>query len=200
MALDLKKEQRVALDKGMAMAWVGLGWDTNRYDGGESFDLDVSCFLVGENGKVNRDEDFIFYNNLKTRNGSVVYVSDNRTGAGEGDDDEVILVTFGKVPEDVKKIVVCVTIHEAEQRKQNFGQVSNAYVRVSGIESESDKVTEVLRFDLAEDFSVETALVACEIYRHENGWNFNAVAAGYRGGLAALCRDYGLDALRILKS
>jgi tellurium resistance protein TerD len=193
MAINLKKGQRVALDKGMIMARVGLGWDTNRYDGGEDFDLDVSCFLVGENGKVNRDEDFIFYNNLKARNDSVVHMGDNRTGAGEGDD-EVILVAFGKVPADVKKIVVCVTIHEAEQRKQNFGQVSNAYVRVNRIENESDKGTEALRFDLVEDFSVETALVVCEIYRHENDWKFNAVAAGYQGGLAALCRDYGLDA------
>jgi tellurium resistance protein TerD len=193
MAINLQKGQRVTLDKAMTMARVALGWDTNKYDGGGDFDLDVSCFLVGENGKANRDEDFIFYNNPKGRGDSVVYAGDNRTGAGEGDD-EVILIRFGKVPEDVKKIVVCVTVHEAEKRRQNFGQVSNAYVRVDKIEDESDKGTEALRFDLVEDFSVETALVACEIYRHDSGWKFSAVAMGSQGGLAGLCRDYGLEA------
>ena len=193
MAINLQKGQRITLDKGMTMARVALGWDTNRYDGGQDFDLDVSCFMVGENGKANREEDFIFYNNLRGRNDSVVHTGDNLTGAGEGDD-EVILVHFNKVPADIKKIVVCVTIHEAERRRQNFGQVSNAFVRVDKIENENDAGTTALQFDLVEEFSVETALVVCEIYRHDSEWKFNAVASGYSGGLAALCRSYGLDA------
>jgi len=192
MAISLRKGQRVTLDRAMTMARVALGWDTNKYDGGQDFDLDVSCFMLGENGKVNRDEDFIFYNNLRGRNDSVVHTGDNLTGAGEGDD-EVILVHFSKVPADIKKIVFCVTIHEAEQRRQNFGQVSNAYVRVDKIENENDAGTAALQFDLVEDFSTETALVICEIYQHGSEWKFNAVAAGYEGGLSALCRSYGLN-------
>jgi len=177
----------------MTMARVALGWDTNKYDGGHDFDLDASCFLVGENGKVNRDEDFIFYNNLKGRNDSVVHSGDNLTGGSEGDD-EVVLVDFRKIPADVKKVVFCVTIHDAAQRKQNFGQISNAYARVDRIENENDPGEAVLQFDLMEEFSVETALVVCEIYRYNDDWKFNAVAAGYEGGLVALCRSYGLDA------
>jgi tellurium resistance protein TerD len=191
--ISLRKGQRVALGKAMTMARVALGWDTNRYDGGKDFDLDASCFLVGENGKVGRDEDFIFYNNLRGRNGAVVHSGDNLTGGSEGDD-EVILVDFKKMPADVRKIVFCVTIHEADERRQNFGQVSNAYVRVDSIEREDDAGTEALQFDLMEEFSVETALVVCEIYRYNDEWKFNAVGAGYAGGLEALCRSYGLDA------
>jgi tellurium resistance protein TerD len=191
LAINLRKGQRVSLDNTMTLARVGLGWDTNQYDGGTEFDLDASCFLVGENGKVNRDEDFIFYNNLKSRNEAVVHMGDNRTGEGEGDD-ETILIDFRKVPEDVKKIVICVTIHEAAERKQNFGQVSNAYVRVDRLESETDSGAAILNFDLMEEFSIETALVVCEIYRYNREWKFNAVAAGYQGGLAALCQNYGL--------
>jgi tellurium resistance protein TerD len=179
----------------MTLARVGLGWDVNPYDGGGDFDLDVSCFLVGENGKVNCDEDFTFYNNLKSRNEAVVHTGDNRTGEGEGDD-ESLLIDFRKVPEDVRKIVICVTIHETaggqESSKQNFGQVSNAYVRVDRLENETDSGVMALRFDLMEEFSTETALVVCEIYRYNSEWKFNAVAAGYQGGLATLCQNYGL--------
>ncbi len=193
MSVSLSKGQKVSLDKSIVKAMVGLGWDTNKYDGGYDFDLDAAAFLLNANGKVARDEDFIFYNNLRSRNDAVVHTGDNRTGAGEGDD-EVILFDFAKMPEDVQKIAITVTIHEADARRQNFGQVSNAYVRVARMESEDDmNGEEVLRFDLGEDFSIETAIVVCEIYRYNGSWKFNAVAAGYQGGLYALCKDFGVD-------
>ena len=193
MSVNLSKGQRVSLDKTMTMALVGLGWDTKQYEGGYDFDLDASAFLLGANGKVRRDEDFIFYGNLKSTDGSVLHTGDNLTGAGEGDD-EVLIIDFTKVPPDVQKIAITVTIYEAPQRRQTFGQVSNAYVRVARIANEEDTVgTEVLRFDLGEEFSVETALVVCEIYRYGGDWKFNAVGAGYQGGLEALCRNYGVD-------
>ncbi|MCI6086355.1 TerD family protein [Selenomonas sp.] len=193
MAVNLSKGQRVSLDKGMKMALVGLGWDVNQYDGGADFDLDASAFLLGPNGKVRKDEDFIFYGNLDSTDGSVHHTGDNLTGEGDGDD-EVIIIDFSKVPPDIDKIAITVTIYDAEARKQNFGQVSNAYVRVARIASADDtKGTEVLRFDLMEEFSVETALVVCEIYRRNGEWKFNAVGAGYQGGLAALCRAYGVN-------
>ena len=193
MSVNLSKGQRVSLDKTMTMALVGLGWDTKQYEGGYDFDLDASAFLLGANGKVRRDEDFIFYGNLKSTDGAVLHTGDNLTGAGEGDD-EVLIIDFTKVPPDVQKIAITVTIYEAPQRRQNFGQVSNAYVRVARIANEEDTVgTEVLRFDLGEEFSVETALVVCEIYRYGGDWKFNAVGAGYQGGLEALCRNYGVD-------
>lgn len=195
MGVNLSKGQRVNLDKTMTMALVGLGWDINRYEGGYDFDLDASAFLLGANGKVRRDEDFIFYGNLKSQDGSVRHTGDNLTGEGEGDD-EVLIINFAKVPPDVQKIAVTVTIYDAEKRRQNFGQVSNAYVRVARIASEEDTAgSEVLRFDLGEEFSVETALVVCEIYRYNGEWKFNAVGAGYQGGLAALCRSYGVDVM-----
>jgi tellurium resistance protein TerD len=191
MAINLQKGQRVALDDSMKLALVGLGWDTNRYDGGFDFDLDASAFLLGENGKLSRDEDFIFYNNLRSRNDAVVHTGDNLTGDGEGDD-EVIFIDFSKIPSDVKKIAICVTIHDAEARRQNFGQVSNAYIRIAKRSDEFDEVGEpVLKFDLEEEFSIETALVVAEIYEKNGAWKFNAVAAGYQGGLEAIIRSFG---------
>lgn len=193
MAINLQKGQRVSLDNSMKLALVGLGWDTNRYDGGYDFDLDASAFLLGENGKLLRDEDFVFYNNLNGRDGAVVHTGDNLTGDGEGDD-EVIIIDFTKLPKEIKKIAICVTIHEAEARRQNFGQVSNAYVRVAKLADEFDSVGEsVLKFDLEEEFSIETALVVCEIYNRNGEWKFNAVAAGYQGGLEAICRAFGAN-------
>ncbi len=193
MAVSLSKGQRVSLDKGIVKALIGLGWDTNKYDGGYDFDLDASAFLLGANGKVTCDEDFIFYNNLQSRNDAVVHTGDNRTGDGDGDD-EVITIDFSKIPENIEKIAITVTIHDAVARKQNFGQVSNAYVHVAKMESDDDMTgTEVLRFDLVEDFSIETALVVCEIYKNNGDWKFNAVAAGYQGGLEALCRSFGVN-------
>ena len=193
MAVNLAKGQRVSLDKGMTMALVGLGWDTNTYDGGYDFDLDASAFMLGADGKVRKDGDFIFYGNLKSSDGSVRHTGDNLTGAGDGDD-EVLIIDFTKVPADVQKIAITVTIYDAPARRQNFGQVSNAYVRVARMASPSDMTgTEVLKFDLAEEFSIETALVVCEIYKNGNDWKFNAVGAGYQGGLEALCRSFGVN-------
>lgn len=193
MAISLAKGQRVSLDKTIKMALVGLGWDVNTYDGGHDFDLDAAAFLLGENGKVTKDEDFVFYNNLEGAGGAVKHTGDNLTGAGDGDD-EVILINFDQMPQEVKKIAITVTIHDAAARKQNFGQVSNAYVRVAKMSNENDFNGEsVLRYDLVEDFSVETALVVCEIYRNGAEWKFNAVGAGFQGGLEALCRNFGVN-------
>ena len=193
MGVNLAKGQRVSLDKNMNMALIGLGWDTNRYDGGKDFDLDASAFLLNADGKVRKDEDFIFYGNLKSSDGSVTHTGDNLTGEGAGDD-EVLIIDFSKVPADIQKIAITVTIYDAQVRGQNFGQVSNAYVRVARMANENDMVgTEVLKFDLAEEFSVETALVVCEIYKNNGEWKFNAVGAGYQGGLEALCRSFGVN-------
>lgn len=191
MGISLVKGQKIDLTKGnpsLKKVIIGLGWDTNKYTGGLDFDLDASVFLLGANGKTNKDEDFIFYNQLKSRNGAVIHTGDNRTGAGDGDDEEIIL-EFAKMPEDIDKMAVTVTIHEAEERGQNFGQVANAYVRVMDAASNE----ELIRYDLGEDFSVETALVVCEIYRHGTEWKFSAVGSGFQGGLASLCKNYGLD-------
>ena len=191
MAINLAKGQRMSIESGLQLALVGLGWDTNRYDGGYDFDLDASAFLLGENGKLMRDEDFIFYNNLESRNKAVIHTGENRTGDGDGDD-EVIYIDFTKIPNDVKKIAICVTIDEAEVRRQNFGQVSNAYIRLAKRTDEFDEEGEtLLKFDLEEEFSIETALVVAELYQKNGEWKFNAVAAGYQGGLEAIVRSFG---------
>ena len=193
MAINLSKGQRVSLDKGVKLALVGLGWDTNKYDGAADFDLDASAFMLGANGKVRKDEDFIFYGNLQSADGAVTHTGDSLEG-GSGGDDETLFIDFSKVPADVQKIAITVTIYEAQERGQNFGQVSNAYVRVARRSSESDTVgREELRYDLGEEFSIETALVVCEIYRSGADWKFNAVGAGYQGGLYALCKAYGVN-------
>ena len=193
MAINLTKGQKVSLNKGVKLALVGLGWDTNRYTGAADFDLDACAFMLGANGKVRKDEDFIFYGNLQSPDGAVVHTGDSLSG-GSGGDDETLFIDFTKVPEDVQKIVITVTIYEAQERGQNFGQVSNAYVRVARRSSEEDTVgIEELRYDLGEEFSIETALVVCEIYRSGATWRFNAVGAGYQGGLYALCKAYGVN-------
>ena len=191
MAIKLKKGQKIDLTKGnpgLKHIRLGLGWDTNMFDGGDDFDLDVSLFRVGKSGKVEQDEDFIFYNNLKHPSEAVEHLGDNRTGDGDGDDEE-ILVDFSKMPDRIEKIAVTVTIYEAKERRQNFGQVNNSYVRVVN----SDNEEELLRYDLGEEFSIETAIVVCEIYRHNGEWKFSAVGSGFEGGLEALCRSYGLN-------
>ncbi|ABK62582.1 MULTISPECIES: TerD family protein [Clostridium] len=191
MAINLSKGQKINLSKeapGLKEAIIGLGWDTKQFDGGFDFDLDASAFLVGANGRVNRDEDFVFYNNLEHSSGSVIHTGDNRTGEGDGDD-ESIVIDFSKVPESIEKIAIAVTIYDAEGRRQNFGQVSNAFVRLVNKENGE----EILRYDLSEDFSIETALVFCEIYRYNGEWKFSAVGSGFQGGLAALCKNYGLE-------
>ena len=195
MAVNLSKGQRASIDSSMKMALVGLGWDPNKYDGGYDFDLDASAFVCGENGKVQSDDDFIFYNNPDWKNHTIWSSGDDTTGGNsEEGDDEQIFIDFSKVPSWVDKIAITVTIHDAVNRRQNFGQVSNAYVRVAKVQNEFDTVGEtVIQFDLEEEFSIETALVVCEIYRKNGEWKFNAVAAGYQGGLEALCRNYGVN-------
>ncbi|TCP57921.1 tellurium resistance protein TerD [Tumebacillus sp. BK434] len=191
MAISLAKGQKVDLTKsnpGLTKVVVGLGWDTNKYDGGNDFDLDASVFCVNAAGKVNSEKDFIFYNNAKNENGSVVHTGDNRTGEGDGDDEQVV-IELSSVPANVEKLAFCITIHEAAARGQNFGQVSNAFARILNAESNE----ELIRYDLGEDFSVETAVVVGELYRHNGEWKFNAIGSGYKDGLAGLCRDYGLD-------
>ncbi|MDE6088712.1 MAG: TerD family protein [Oscillospiraceae bacterium] len=191
MAVNLAKGQKVNLTKGnpgLSKLLVGLGWDVNKYDGGAAFDLDASAFLAGANGKVISDADFVFYGNLKHVSESVIHTGDNLTGEGEGDD-EVIKVDLSRVPANIEKIAFTVTIYDADVRNQNFGQVSNAYIRVVNQET----YEELIHFDLGEDFSIETAVVVAELYRHNGEWKFNAIGSGYSGGLAALCRDYGVN-------
>lgn len=191
MAIQLSKGQRIDLTKtnpGLTRAVIGLGWDTNKYQGGHDFDLDASAFLVDANDKCVNDQDFIFYNNLAHPSESVIHTGDNLTGEGDGDDEQLI-VDFSKIPSYVHKIGITVTIHDADARRQNFGQVSNAFVRL--VDDASDN--ELLRFDLGEDSSIETAVVICELYRHGNEWKFNAIGSGFSGGLADLCRNYGLQ-------
>ncbi len=191
MAVSLKKGQKVDLTKGnpgLKHLLIGLGWDVNKYDGGGDFDLDASAFLLKKDGKVTGDSDFVFYGNLKHASGAVVHQGDNLTGEGEGDDEQ-IKVDLSLVPDTIDKIDFTVTIYEAEKRKQNFGQVSNAFIRVV----DEDKNEELIRFDLGEDFSIETAVVVGELYRNNGEWKFNAIGNGFEGGLAALGRNYGVN-------
>lgn len=191
MAVSLSKGQKVDLTKtnpGLTKVVVGLGWDTNKYDGGFDFDLDSSVFLLGENGKVASENDFVFYNNQNGANGAVVHTGDNRTGEGDGDDEQVKIHLTG-IPANIQRVAFTITIHEADQRSQNFGQVSNAYARIFNEESGE----ELIRYDLGEDFSIETALVVGELYRHNGEWKFSAIGSGYQGGLAALATDFGLQ-------
>lgn len=192
MSVSLVKGQRVDLTKGrpsLKRILIGLGWDVNQYDGESDFDLDASIFLTKANGKVGSDNDFIFYGNLEHKTKCVIHTGDNRTGEGDGDD-EVIKVNFDSIPPDYTSLSVAVTIYDADQRLQNFGMVSNAYVRV--VDKETGE--ELIRYDLSEDFSTETAIVVAEIYKKNGEWKFKAVGSGYNGGLAALCRRYGIDA------
>lgn len=191
MGVVLKKGQKVDLtkgDSGIKNIMIGLGWDTNKYDGGQEFDLDASAFICGENGKVLSDENFVFYNNPIDPSKSIVYGGDNRTGEGDGDD-ETISIELEKVPANVARINFSVTIHDALQRSQNFGQVTNSYIRVVN----TDNNNELLRFDLGEDFSIETAVVVAEIYRHGGEWKFNAIGSGFEGGLESLCKNFGVN-------
>ncbi len=190
MAISLTKGQRVSLEKvspGLEAVMVGLGWDVKRVDSGVDFDLDVSVFMLGTDEKLISDNHFIFYNNLKSPdpNHAVEYLGDNLTGAGGGDD-EVILVNLKKIPPEVDKLVFTVTIYEADKRKQNFGQVNNAFIRLVDVKTKA----EVLRYDLTEDYSIETALIIAEIYRQNGEWRMSAVGSGYQGGLQALLNRY----------
>jgi tellurium resistance protein TerD len=189
MAVSLSKGGNVSLSKeapGLTKILIGLGWDARATDGAE-FDLDGSVFLTDSSGKVRSDADFIFYNNLKSADGSVEHTGDNRTGEGEGDD-EAIKVNLAAMASDVDKIAVGVTIDKADERSQSFGQVSNAFIRVVN----DDNGTEIARYDLSEDASVETAMVFGEIYRNGEEWKFRAVGQGFAGGLGPLASSYGV--------
>lgn len=190
MALSLQKGGNLSLSKtdpSLTKILVGLGWDPRATDGTE-FDLDASAFLLAAGDKVRGESDFIFYNQLRSPEGAVEHTGDNRTGEGEGDD-EVVKVDLSLVPADVQKIAFTVTIHDADVRNQNFGQVSNSFIRIVNEVSGA----EIVRYDLAEDASTETAMIFAELYRHNGEWKFRAVGQGYAGGLKALANNYGMN-------
>jgi tellurium resistance protein TerD len=190
MAISLQKGGNVSLtktDPGLTNAQIGLGWDARATDGA-AFDLDSSVFLVGESGKVLSDSHFVFYNQKTSPDGAVVHAGDNTTGVGEGDD-ETISINLPGVDPQVQRIVFAVTIHEAEARRQNFGMVRNAFMRVMN----KDSKTELARYDLSEDYSTETAMVFGEIYRHGGEWKFKAIGQGFAGGLKALASNHGVN-------
>lgn len=191
MSVSLQKGGNVNLSKaaaGLSAIALGLGWDTRATDG-DAFDIDASAFMLTAEGKVRSDKDFIFFNNLKSPDGSVEHLGDNLTGAGEGDD-ETVNVTLGGVPSDVDKIAFTVTIHDAEAKRQSFGQIAKASIRVI---NKADN-TELARFDLSEDGSTETAMIFGELYRAGAEWKFRAVGQGFQGGLGALAKHFGVNA------
>ncbi len=191
MPVNLTKGQKVSLTKGnpgLKNVVVGLGWDVNQFDTGGDFDLDAAAFLLTDSGKVADSNDFVFYGNLAHPSGSVQHMGDNLTGAGDGDDEQ-IRIDLSKVPANITKIAFTVTIYESEARWQNFGQVNNAFIRIYNEENGE----EMLRYDLGEDFSIETAAVFGELYKNGAEWKFNAIGSGYQGGLAALCANYGVE-------
>ncbi|MEO5366936.1 MAG: TerD family protein [Magnetococcus sp. WYHC-3] len=190
MAISLNKGGNVSLSKtdpGLNNILIGLGWDPRATDGAD-FDLDASAFMLAANRKVVNEKCFIFYNNLKSQDGSVEHTGDNKTGGGDGDD-EVIRIRLNTVPDTIQTISITVTIHDADARRQNFGQVRNAFIRI--VNEETGK--EIARYDLSEDYSIETAMIFGDVYRHSGEWKFRAVGQGYSGGLAAMCAQYGID-------
>ncbi|KWQ04791.1 chemical-damaging agent resistance protein C [Acinetobacter harbinensis] len=190
MAISLNKGGNLSLSKtdpSLNQVLIGLGWDARATDGVD-FDLDASAFLLAANDKVRGESDFIFYNQIRSPEGSVEHTGDNRTGEGDGDD-EAVKINLAKVPADVQKIAITVTIHDAQNRGQNFGQVQNAFIRVVNDQTN----VEIVRFDLNEDYSTETAMIFGELYRHNNEWKFRAVGQGYNGGLSAMCSQYGIN-------
>ncbi len=189
MAISLSKGGNVSLSKEdptLDEIMVGLGWDARATDGTD-FDLDASAFLLTTSGKVRGDGDFCFYNN-KNVSDAVIHQGDNRTGDGEGDDEQ-IKITLSKLPAEIDKVAITVTIHEGEARRQSFGQVANAFIRLVNQKTG----TEVVRYDLSEDASVETAMILGEVYRHGSDFKFRAVGQGYKGGLGPLATNYGVS-------
>jgi tellurium resistance protein TerD len=190
MSISLSKGGNVSLSKeepGLTNILIGLGWDVRSTDGVD-FDLDASAFLLATGDKVRADADFIFYNNLKSSDNSVAHLGDNRTGEGDGDD-EAIKVNLASVPADVHKVAVAATIHDGENRNQNFGMVTNALIRITN----DANGREIARYDLSEDYSVETALIFGEVYRHNGEWKFRAVGQGFKGGLGPLATHFGVS-------
>ena len=190
MAVSLSKGGNVSLSKeapGLSNIVIGLGWDSRATDGA-AFDLDASAFLVKEDGKVRNDSDFVFYNNAKSSDGSIQHTGDNTTGEGEGDDEQ-IKASLNSIPGEVTKIAFAVTIHDAESRQQNFGMIQSAFIRVVNEANNQ----EIVRYDLSEDFSTETALIFGEIYRNGTDWKFKAVGQGFAGGLGPLAKNFGVN-------
>ncbi len=190
MSISISKGGNLSLTKtapGLTRILIGLGWDTRATDGTD-FDLDASAFLCKADGKVRSDADFIFYNQLKSPEGSVEHTGDNTTGEGDGDD-ETIKMNLAAVPADVEKLAIAVTIHDAEARRQNFGMVSNAFVRIVN----EDNGQEITRYDLAEDASTETAMIFAEVYKNAGEWKFKAIGQGFAGGLGPLARNFGVS-------
>ncbi|MDO5804482.1 MAG: TerD family protein [Clostridia bacterium] len=191
MPINLSKGQKVDLTKGnpgLKKIMIGLGWDVNAFDSGTDFDLDAAAFMLGADGKCPSDKEFIFYGNLNHATGAVTHMGDNLTGEGEGDDEQ-IQIDLSKIPSNIEKIAFTVTIYESDARRQNFGQVSNAFIRIV----DESTNTELIRYDLGEDFSIETAVVVGELYKNNGEWKFNAIGSGFQGGLAALCGHYGIS-------
>jgi tellurium resistance protein TerD len=190
MALSLSKGGNISLSKAdpnLTRILLGLGWDA-RSTSGDEFDLDASAFMLNDSGKVRSDSDFIFYNQLRSADGSVEHTGDNRTGDGDGDD-EALKINLSMVPQDIQRVIFPVTIHDAVTRRQNFGMVKNAFIRVVN----DDTGVEITRYDLSEDASTETAMIFGEVYRHNGEWKFRAVGQGYAGGLHALAKDHGVN-------
>lgn len=190
MSVNLSKGQKIDLTKdnaGLNKIMIGLGWDINRFDG-DAFDLDVSAFLTDANSKCTNDGDMVFYNNLQHSSGAVIHSGDNRTGNGDGDD-ETLTVTLDKVPANITEIHFAVTIDNADAKNQNFGMVEHSYIRAVNMENNE----EIFRYDLEEDFSLETGIIAGKLYKKDGNWKFAAVGSGYNGGLAAILRNFGLD-------
>ena len=183
MPINLTKGQKVDLTKGnpgLKSIMVGLGWDVNQFDSGADFDLDAAAFMLGQNGKCPTEKEFIFYGNLEHSSGAVKHMGDNLTGEGEGDDEQ-IQIDLTMVPPNVEKIAFTVTIYDSDVRRQNFGQVSNSFIRIV----DDSNGQELIRYDLGEDFSIETAVVVGELYRHNGEWKFNAIGSGFQGGICA---------------
>lgn len=191
MAINLSKGQKVDLTKGnpsLKNIMIGLGWDVNAFDSGADFDLDAAAFMLGADGKCPTEKEFIFYGNLEHHSGAVRHMGDNLTGEGEGDDEQ-IQIDLTKIPANIERIAFTVTIYDSDVRHQNFGQVSNSYIRI--IDETTN--TEIVHYDLGEDFSIETAVVVGELYKYNGQWKFNAIGSGFQGGLAALCGHYGIQ-------
>lgn len=189
-SLTLSKGSNLSLtkaDPGLRQAMIGLGWDP-RTTSGQPFDLDASALLIGDNGKVRSQEDFIFYNQMSTPDGCVVHQGDNRTGEGDGDDEQ-ILIDLTLVPTNVKRIVIVVSIDQGDERGQNFGQVRDAFCRV--VNQNTDQ--EIVRYDLSEDAAAETSMIFSELYRHNGDWKFRAIGQGYATGLYGIATDFGID-------
>ncbi|MNQ22506.1 General stress protein 16U [compost metagenome] len=183
MAINLQKGQRENINA--PKFTIGLGWDTNNSSTGSSFDLDASAFIVGANGKILSDSHFIFYNNLKAPDESVIHTGDNLTGDGDGDDEQ-IKIDLTKINSAVKEICIVVTIHDAEGRRQNFGQVRNSFIRIVDDSNNS----EMVKYELEEDFSIETAVEFGRIYNKDGQWKFEAMGVGMKGGLEDYLNKY----------